>query len=213
MTTSRRGWYPESVTAERSGTPVTTYPPRRARLSMAKLSAMEPCGYTLDIVAANAAEAVDAAGGLIFDRVHEGWTVRVFVLNDDVDCRPLRILGAHSFRYHRTDELAPSKRRTALALSSAALAQHDDIYHDTLTRLRRGCAEVTLWGDPPTDLQQHLLPMQHRLTSAAMAFKTSASAACSARPAASHRTERFHGSGTLCVPGNPDLIPVTVAAG
>ncbi|WNG83436.1 hypothetical protein C6A86_007180 [Mycobacterium sp. ITM-2016-00316] len=170
---------------------------------MAKLSALKPCGYTLDVVAANVAEAVDAAGGLIFDRAHGGWTVRVFVLDDDLDHRALRILGARSFRYHWTNPVAPSKRHTALALSSAAMAQHDDIYHDTLTRLHRGCTEVTLWGDPPTELQQHLLPMQHRLTPAATAFKTAAWAACSTRPAAKHHTERFHGSGTLCLPGNP----------
>lgn len=55
--------------------------------------------------------------------------------------------------------------------------------------------------------------MQHRLTSAARAFKTSAWVACSDRAVVHDQMERFHGSGTLCVPGNPDLTPVTVAAG
>jgi hypothetical protein len=180
---------------------------------MARIAAMEPCGYTIDVVAADAADAVRAAGGLIFDRIHEGWTARVFVLEEGLDPRPLHILGAHGFHYDGIDALAPSRLRTALALSSAALAHSDEIYQNTLTRLRRGCAEVSLWGEPPQEMQHHLVAMEHRLTPAAKAFKAYAWAACANGPVLQPQSERFHGLGTLCLPGNPDLTPVTVAVG
>ena len=177
---------------------------------MARIDDMEPCGYTLDVVAVDTADAVRAAGGLMFDRIYEGWTTRVFVL-EDLDPRPLHILGAHGLHYDSIDMLAPSKSRTALALSSAALDHSDEVYRNILTRLRRGCAEVTLWGDPPQEMQQHLVAMEHRLTPAGRAFKASAWAACADGAFVQNHNERFQGSGTLCVPGNPDLTPVTIA--
>lgn len=188
-----------------------THVPRQVRGRMANI-AMQPCGYTLDVVATDAADAVRAAGGLMFDRIHEGWTVRVFVF-EDLDPRPLGILGALGLPYDGIDAPAPPRTFSALALSSAALARSDEIYQNTLTRLRGGCAEVTLWGDPPEEMRQHLVAMEHRLTSAARAFKACAWAACADGPVLQQNTERFHGLGTLCVPGNPDLIPVTVAIG
>ncbi|MBY6388840.1 hypothetical protein HG717_33765 [Rhodococcus erythropolis] len=191
---------------------MTTHLPGRVRGRMANIAAMKPCGYTLDVVAADAADAVAAAGGLMFDRIHSGWTARVFVL-EDLDLRPLDILGAQGFAYDGIDNLALSRPLAALALSSAVLDRSEEIYQNTLNRLRRGCAEVTLWGDPPQEMQHHLVAMEHRLTPAAKAFKTSAWAACANGPVLQHPTERFHGLGTLCVPGNPDLTPVTVAVG
>ena len=48
--------------------------------------------YRLDVVAANAADAVRFAGGWMYDRVMAGWDVTV-LLADRSDERPLQILG------------------------------------------------------------------------------------------------------------------------
>ena len=48
--------------------------------------------YRLDVVAANAADAVRFAGGWMYDRVMAGWDVTVLVA-DRSDDRPLHILG------------------------------------------------------------------------------------------------------------------------
>ncbi|MCZ8377336.1 hypothetical protein O6P37_00525 [Mycobacterium sp. CPCC 205372] len=174
-------------------------------------STMESCRYTLDVLAIDATEAVRAAGGLIYDRVREGWAVRVFTL-DGSDGRPLRILGAQGSEYEDITALALSPRRTALALSSAVVSRDDEIYMNTLKRLRRGRAEVILWGDPPSEMKHHLIAIEHRLTSAAAAFKASAREACADALIVSDHTERFHGLGAMCVPGNPDLTPVRAVA-
>ncbi|OBG30261.1 hypothetical protein A5764_20130 [Mycobacterium sp. 852002-51057_SCH5723018] len=179
---------------------------------MARLATRDPCGYTLDVVAADTTDAVHAAGGLMFDRMREGWTVRVFVL-DDLHPRPLQILGADCAYYDGSDGVAPWSSRTALAVSSTAVARRDAVHDDTLARIRRGRAEITLWGDPPADMRPHLMAIEHRLTAAARAFKASAQMACPTEGSAIGDAERFYGLGTLCVPGNPDLTPVTIAVG
>ena len=49
--------------------------------------------YRLDVVAPTVLDAVQYAGGWVYDRVMAGWDVTVLVANDD-DVRPLKILGA-----------------------------------------------------------------------------------------------------------------------
>jgi hypothetical protein len=186
---------------------MTAHSPRHWQLTVAEL---DPCGYTLNVAATDAADAVQGAGGLIFDRIREGWTVRVFAI-EELDPQPLRILGAQGLTYDATTALTPSRPRIPLALSAATLNHSDGMYREVLSQLRRGAAEITLWGEPPTELQQHVVTMEHRLTAAARAFKRRAHAACGLQAAPVH-VERFHGTGTLCVPGNPDLTPVSVAA-
>jgi hypothetical protein len=54
-----------------------------------------PAPNRLAVVAADVADAVNGAGGLIFDRVTAGWRVEVY-LEEQGDERPLRILGVVS---------------------------------------------------------------------------------------------------------------------
>ena len=49
--------------------------------------------YRLDVVAPTVLDAVQFAGGWIFDRVMAGWDVTVLIA-DGADVRPLEILGA-----------------------------------------------------------------------------------------------------------------------
>ena len=53
--------------------------------------------YRLDVVAASVADVVRFAGGWMYDRVMAGWDVTV-LLADDVDERPLRVLGVDTCR-------------------------------------------------------------------------------------------------------------------
>src|SRR5690348_17976541 len=48
--------------------------------------------YRLDVVAANAVDVVQSAGGWLYDRAMAGWEVAV-LLPPGCDARPLRILG------------------------------------------------------------------------------------------------------------------------
>lgn len=48
--------------------------------------------YRVDVVADSLADAVEGAGGWIFDRVMAGWTVNVGVA-ESCDTRPIEILG------------------------------------------------------------------------------------------------------------------------
>lgn len=49
----------------------------------------------MTVLAADAIDAVTAAGGLVFDRVRSGWAVDVY-LAEPSDARPLRILGVNA---------------------------------------------------------------------------------------------------------------------
>ena len=51
--------------------------------------------YRLDVVAADVADVVRAAGGWMYDRVMAGWDVTV-LLADGADERPLHILGVET---------------------------------------------------------------------------------------------------------------------
>lgn len=47
----------------------------------------------LTVIATDARDVVDSAGGLICDRVRQGWRVTIHVATN-TDTRPLRVLGA-----------------------------------------------------------------------------------------------------------------------
>lgn len=169
--------------------------------------------YTLDVLAIDVADAVEGAGGLMFDRQHEGWTVRVFVLHE-LDAEPLQILGVQGFPCDGSaaSSFTAARPGTALALSGAAMADADLLGRDVWSRWRRQSAEVTVWGEPPEHLRDQMVVMEHRLSGAAHAFKAYAWAAC-ARGPFTPGNERFHGTGLLCTPLNPDLVPITMATG
>jgi hypothetical protein len=162
--------------------------------------------YTLNVVAIDMADAVLGAGGLMFDRRRSGWTVRVFV-TDTSDIVPLQILGAQGFSDHVARSFTVIPSHTALVLSSAAAARSSLLCPDVWARWRRESAEVLLWGQPPAELSGHLVGMEHRLSGAGHAFKTRAWAACGHNAVLS-RGERFHGTGRMCTPLNPDLTTV-----
>ena len=119
--------------------------------------------YRLDVVAANAADAVRFAGGWMYDRVMAGWDVTV-LLADRSDERPLQILG-----------VATSDLESALASWAERPHPQTVAVAADLFATDEGLTEVTLWGDDwPAELDDSVGPVAHRLSAAARAFKSQA---------------------------------------
>ncbi|HUN37641.1 MAG TPA: hypothetical protein VMU95_37070 [Trebonia sp.] len=140
-------------------------------------------------VARNAAEVVRFAGGWLFDQAMAGWEVNVLTLEDG-DVRSLRILGAHRH------DLAPVlESRSGAGSCLRAIAIPGELYRcDPGVRkiasraLAAAPGELLLWGDDvPADLgsdpglrlrlRRAPVPVLHRLSFAARAFKAQALAA------------------------------------
>jgi hypothetical protein len=143
-------------------------------------------------IAPSAAEAVQYAGGWLFDQVMAGWDVTV-ITADDGDPRPLDILGVRARGFDAVFA-AP-----VLGRSLRAIALSTDLYRDD-ERVRRlvhaaaesGRAEVRLWGEVwPADFDGRGDPVLHRLSLAARAFKAQALAAADLRGVSAAEAEVF----------------------
>ncbi|MGZ5379873.1 MAG: hypothetical protein ACXWD8_18330 [Mycobacterium sp.] len=131
--------------------------------------------YQLTVVAASIVDLVGSAGGWMCDKARAGWDVRV-VLTDDQDTRPLAILGASPLDVDTelSDVMNMASHGGALAVSAGVLAD-DRIRAGVLGILKRGLTQVTVWGqDWPTEFSRKANPVEHRLSSAARAFKAHA---------------------------------------
>ncbi|MET7769372.1 hypothetical protein [Nocardia sp. NPDC005366] len=156
---------------------------------------------------------VTHAGGWLFDRAMAGWEVVVLVDETD-DRRALEILGAHVVDL---ESALASPIRIPLP---QAIAVDSQLYRAD-ARVRDGIAEVfdyrlidevTMWGDGvPYDLEERLIPVRHRLSTAARMFKQTALSAAGARSAPTEPSELFRSRTALSRPqGMRDLAPVTV---
>ena len=130
--------------------------------------------YQLTVLAASTADLVGSAGGWMCDKARAGWDVRV-VLTDDQDTRPLAILGASPLAgAELSDVMKMASLGGALAVSARVLAD-DRIRAGVLGILKRGLTQVTVWGqDWPAEFNRKTDPVEHKLSSAARAFKAHA---------------------------------------
>jgi hypothetical protein len=165
--------------------------------------------YRLDVVAANAADAVKFAGGWMYDRVMAGWDVTV-LLADRTDERPLHILGVATSDLESALALWEERPHPQTVAVAADLCAGDErVRRGVLGALEQGLTEVTLWGDSlPAELDDSVGPVVHRLSAAARAFKcqalTAAADACSVTA-----TETFR-CGVMATPSvAADLIPAS----
>jgi hypothetical protein len=131
--------------------------------------------YQLDVTACDVADVVRHAGGWLYDRAMAGWDVAVTVTGD-CDVTPLRILGVRTERPPTDDDDAGAPPRAlALAASADALVAAAGLRDDVLRTLKRGVAEVTVWGEGGVDgLDRGVESVEHVLSAAARAFKTHA---------------------------------------
>ncbi len=154
------------------------------------------CRYQLTVVASSVVDLVGSAGGWICDKARAGWDVKV-VLIDDHDTRPLVILGASPLEAgaELSDVMTMASRGGALAVSANALAD-DRIRAGVLGIVRGGMTRVTVWGrDWPTEFSRKADPVEHRLSSAARAFKAHALGAATVSTGPVAATEMLYSLG------------------
>ena len=134
--------------------------------------------YRLDVVSPTVLDAVQSAGGWIYDRVMAGWDVNVLVSNDE-DVRPLQILGAETLDLESVLESWEQRPHPQTVAVAADLFDRDDrVRRGVLGALDQGATEVTLWGASlPDELGSSVDAVEHRLSAAARAFKARALAA------------------------------------
>ena len=154
--------------------------------------------YQLDVIAASTEDVLQSAGGWLCDRARAGWDVNVLVAGG-ADPRPLAILGATALDL---DEgvlamMRSASRVGALAVSADLLAADVRVREEILRLLKRGLTEVTVWGSQwPAELGRQADSVQHRVTSAARAFKSHALVAADVPADAVTPTEALFRIGT-----------------
>ena len=164
-------------------------------------------------MASNVAEAVQAAGGWMFDRVMAGWDVRVLVRHSGghQDDRALQILGADCADLDTAlADGIPDSRPHALAVAADLYGRDARIRAGVCQALDSGQTEVTLWGERwPADLDRSEVgSVEHRLSVAARAFKAQALAALDDTSAPTF-TEAFRSGTPDCCPVAADLVPAS----
>ena len=171
--------------------------------------------YRLDVVASNVIDVVRFAGGWLFDRAMAGWDVTVLVA-DHPDDRPLQILGARTLDLEEVlgaiDSGAETRPRPhALAAAADLFGCDSRVRQGVLQALDHGVTEVTLWGESwPSELDDSVGLVQHRLSTAAQIFKTRALAAAlqtRVPDSAIGHTELFRSGLLACPSVAADLVP------
>jgi hypothetical protein len=132
--------------------------------------------YRLTVVADSVADVVGSAGGWLCDRARAGWDVSV-VLTETADTRPLTILGAGAVDGRLLDAVRTAAAGGVLAVSAALLARDERVRAQVRTLVQRGIADVMVWGDEWRSDDDRV---EHSLSAAARAFKTSAARALGA---------------------------------
>lgn len=164
--------------------------------------------YRLDVVAATVADAVQFAGGWLFDRSVAGWDVTV-LLAQPSDIRPLKILGAE---VRELDTVlateVPGRLPQALAVNADVCSRDGRARKGVLRALEDRGIEVVVWGDGWPAGQDHGVdPVLHRLSYAARAFKEQAMVAAGLSPTAVTPSEIFRSGAMEYAPFCADLVP------
>jgi hypothetical protein len=165
--------------------------------------------YRLDVIATNVSDAIESAGGWLFDRAMAGWDVNLLT-DESSHTRSLQILGVKTQSLKSTLD-APTQWPVVHAIAVAADVFNTEacVREHVLNVLDRGLAEITLWGDTwPADFHHRAEHVQHRLSAAARAFKAHALTAADLPHRSIIDTEVFHGGTRWSPPYEPDLVPV-----
>lgn len=127
--------------------------------------------HRMAIFAGNAADIVGFAGGLIFDRVGAGWDVKIQLASvTPEDERSLRILGIQSRMHSVGFDTSPWP--DVLLMSADVYSGQIQARRMFNTAARKQHAEVVMWGGGwPDELDPGIGTVEHRLSTAARAFK------------------------------------------
>jgi hypothetical protein len=138
--------------------------------------------YHFQVVAANVTDAVMSIGGLIFDRAMAGWDVSVVVDAETargIDDRPIRILGGKVTSLvggPNRAEMLP--RPHMLAVATDVMVKSEAVRRRVLAAGNDNATDVLLWGrHHPPERNCRFVPVRHRPSAAAQAFKSHALAA------------------------------------
>jgi hypothetical protein len=154
--------------------------------------------YRLTVVASSMVDVVGSAGGWLCDRARAGWDVNV-VLADAQDARPLTILGATALGVdgELSDVVRVVSYGGTLAISAQVLATDERVRGHVVNILKRRVADVTVWGrDWPSGFGREGDRVEHKLSSAARAFKALALGAAAAPQSSIGPTETLFNLGT-----------------
>lgn len=163
----------------------------------------ESLRYRLDVVAASTGDAVQSAGGWMYDRVMAGWEVTV-LLPPGWDERPLRILGVTAVDMDSWFSRAVGQ---GLAVSAKAFTADPTVAARVLKALHHRSTEVALWGDGwPPEVSRGLTRVQHVLSAAARVFKGCALEAAGIDCDATDSAETLLRDTATCLPVESELI-------
>jgi hypothetical protein len=163
--------------------------------------------YRLDVVAPTVLDAVRFAGGWVYDRVMAGWDVTVLVSGDD-DARPLEILGADVRDLESVLQAWEERPHPqTVAVAAGLFAADARVREHVLNALDQGATEVTVWGERLPELDESVDSVQHRLSSAARAFKAQALAAANDSAGDIGHSETFRCG--MMASAAADLIPAS----
>jgi hypothetical protein len=149
--------------------------------------------YQLSVVASDAVELIASAGGWMYDRMRAGWDVSVAVA-ESPDLRPLQILGVTPLVADQGfDSAVDGLASAAIAIAPEILESNGNVRREVLKALDDGVTEVTFWGAAmPRGLRGRVDRVQHRLSSAARAFKAHSLAAAGIPATAIGATEELY---------------------
>ncbi|WP_395307129.1 hypothetical protein V4U86_16985 [Mycobacterium sp. AMU20-3851] len=171
-----------------------------------RASASALLSYDLTVVATDVRDVVAGAGGWLYDRVRAGWKVTV-VIPASSDARPLEVLGVRTVTAG-AEARGLATEPAALAVPAHLLDADPAVRRHVVGALKRGSAEVTIWGDCTSlDVGCTVGPAQYRLGPAARAFKTHALAAAGLSSAAAP-VEHFHSRALWYPADGPDLTAI-----
>lgn len=148
--------------------------------------------HHLMVLATDCADAVAAAGGLIFDRVGAGWDVQIYLeqAHEPADDRALQILGIR--KRLPTLDIAPDRWPDFILVSAKMYADNTAVRRLFGVAARRPRTEVAIWGGEwPTGLEPGIGGVEHRLSVAAKAFKSHALTAVGLPETMASETESF----------------------
>jgi len=131
--------------------------------------------HRLFVFAKNPVDVIASAGGLLVDRAGAGWDVQAYL--DDVateaDTRAMQILGVRKLLPAPAFELA--KWPEFLIVGAELYRRNLLVRRLFQAATQRNRTEVAMWGGCwPTDLGPGIGEVEHRLSSAAKAFKSHA---------------------------------------
>ncbi|KAA9149896.1 hypothetical protein FPZ12_042250 [Amycolatopsis acidicola] len=157
-------------------------------------------------VGRSTADVVRCAGGWLFDCCLAGQDVMVLA-PEAGDERSLRILGAHAGDLEAAlSSRDRGPRPHVLAVDTGLYETDARVRKLVRLSLEQGLTEVRFWGGERQSAETGAV--EHRLSMAALAFKTQALAAAAAPTGLLDTTEVFLSGELVPEPPAPDLVPV-----